>query len=77
MNIREITQPIERKFSIELTENQLKLLGYIIGNTSEDLLRNWVNTDMGSITHSHLGIARMENNFSNILYVMIMNTVTK
>ena len=45
MNITESTQPVQRKFNLELNENELKTLAIIMGNFSQQEVENYVKDD--------------------------------
>ena len=63
MKIKDITPKVETIFSIELTENQLKLLSLIVGDTSDYDLKVLVDTNQLD--------CKMEDNFTQNLYKVI------
>ena len=66
MNIKETTPTIEKTFNIELNENELKLLGLIIGNISNyDLKELITSTD-------NFNPVQYDENFTDTLYAKII-----
>ena len=66
MNITE-EKPKERNFTIELTENELKLLGVIVGNTIPNDLKECCKGD------SFILDVEYESDFVRVFYDKIIN----
>lgn len=69
MNITEITPPTPRTFNIELGENELKLLGLIVGTTNEDRYVSIINQNRVSYDLR----PKYEPRFTHKVYDLITN----
>ncbi len=76
MTITETTPPpapIERTFTLSLTENEMKLLCLTVGNTSGDELRMYgIRTPT-----SELQSAKFDINFIEDTYDILLNAISK
>lgn len=66
MNITDITPTIMKTFSIELNENELKLLGLIVGNISNNELKELIKNA------NTFNPVKYDENFSDTLYNKII-----
>jgi len=72
MKITNITPPTERIFTLELTENELKYLGLIVGNTSSVTIENLIEEKSWKICN--LPGIKSDEEFACKFYNMIVDT---
>jgi hypothetical protein len=73
MKIKDITPKVETIFSIELTENQLKLLSLIVGDTTVYNLKELVDTNELDCNTEYS--VEMEDEFTQNLYNLIVDAI--